>query len=132
VVSACYSGGFIDALKGPTTMVITAARADRTSFGCGSKSDITYFGRALFVAGLNDQDNFPAAFSEASKLVRDWESKAGEEHSEPQIASAPAIEKRLRDWRAGLHLGPPVPFIAPASSTKPSGATDALSAALER
>ena len=131
VISACYSGGFIDALKGPTTMVITAARADRTSFGCGTKSDITYFGRAMFVDGLNDQDNFPAAFSEAAKLVREWETKAGQEHSEPQIATAPAIEKRLRDWRGGLHLGPRVPFV-PAAGTKPADAPDALTAALER
>ena len=130
VISACYSGGFIDALKGPTTMVITAARADRASFGCGSQSDITYFGRALFVAGLNDQDNFPAAFSEAAKLVRDWETKAGEEHSEPQIASAPAIEKRLKEWRGGLRLGPRVPFVAPATDKKPAAPNEALTAAL--
>ena len=129
VISACYSGGFIDALKGPTTMVITAARADRTSFGCGSKSDITYFGRAMFVDGLNDQDNFHAAFSEAAKLVRDWETKAGEQHSEPQIATAPAIEQRLKAWRSGLHLGPPVPFI-PAADPKPANASPELSAGL--
>ena len=29
VISACYSGGFIDALKDDTTMIVTAARADR-------------------------------------------------------------------------------------------------------
>ena len=34
VVSACHSGSFVPPLAGPTTLVITAARADRTSFGC--------------------------------------------------------------------------------------------------
>ena len=29
LVSACYSGGFVDPLKSDSTMVITAARADR-------------------------------------------------------------------------------------------------------
>ena len=34
VVSACYAGGFIDALKDDRTLIITAARHDRRSFGC--------------------------------------------------------------------------------------------------
>ncbi len=38
VVSSCYSGGFVEALRDPDTLVITAARADRTSFGCGGGS----------------------------------------------------------------------------------------------
>jgi hypothetical protein len=110
VISACFSGGFIDALKGPETMVITAARADRTSFGCGTQSKITDFGRAFFATGLNDNDNIPAAFAEARRLIDQWETKAGEEHSEPQIATSPQIEERLRAWREGIHPGPPVPF----------------------
>jgi hypothetical protein len=110
VLSACYSGGFIDALKGPSTMVITASRADRPSFGCGSMSDITDFGRAFFVNGLNHSDTFDGAFNEARKLVNGWESKAGEEHSDPQISKTPQIEAQLRLWREGLRLGPPVPF----------------------
>ena len=110
VLSACYSGGFIDALKGPSTMVITASRADRPSFGCGTKSDITDFGRAFFVNGLNHSDTFDGAFAEARKLVNDWETKAGQEHSDPQISKAPQIEAQLKLWREGLRLGPPVPF----------------------
>ncbi|HEX3123961.1 MAG TPA: C13 family peptidase [Rhodanobacteraceae bacterium] len=110
VLSACYSGGFIEALKGPSTMVITASRADRPSFGCGSKSDITDFGRAFFVDGLNHSDTFDGAFDEARKLVSDWETKAGEDHSDPQISKTPQIEAQLKLWRAGLRLGPPVPF----------------------
>jgi len=110
VLSACYAGGFIEALKGPSTMVITAARADRASFGCGSQSEITDFGRAFFVNGLNHNDNFDDAFGEARKLIDDWETSAGEEHSDPQISKTPQIEEQLRLWRAGLRLGPPVPF----------------------
>ena len=34
VVSACYGGGFIEPVKGTRTLVITAARHDRRSFGC--------------------------------------------------------------------------------------------------
>ena len=49
VVSACYSGGFIEPLKNDDTLVITAAAADKVSFGCSNEADFTYFGRAYFV-----------------------------------------------------------------------------------
>src|SRR5262249_40186406 len=52
VVSACHSGSFIPALATPTTLVITASRADRTSFGCGDKRWWTYFGDAYFNQAL--------------------------------------------------------------------------------
>jgi len=129
VISACFSGGFIDALKSPQTMVITAARADRTSFGCGTRSPITDFGRAFFATGLNDNDNIPAAFAEARKLIDQWETKAGEEHSEPQIATSPQIEERLKAWRDGIHPGPPVPFEVRPASRRPADGVRTLSAA---
>jgi hypothetical protein len=113
VISACYSGGFIDALRGPTTMVITAARTDRTSFGCGTQSRITDFGRAFFANGLNDTDNLTDAFSEARRLVDAWETEAKATHSEPQIATTPQIEERLNAWRGAIRLGPAVPFPSP-------------------
>ncbi|WP_285518486.1 C13 family peptidase, partial [Thermolongibacillus altinsuensis] len=52
VVNACYSGGFIPPLRGNDTLVMTAARSDRSSFGCGTESDITYFGHAWLVDAL--------------------------------------------------------------------------------
>jgi Peptidase C13 family len=121
VISACYSGGFIDALKNDSTMVITAARQDRTSFGCGTASEITDFGRAFFVEGLNQNDSLPAAFAQASKLIDAWETRDGEEHSYPQISTNTQIEQRLKAWRRGIHLGPPLPF-KPAAS--PAHAAD--------
>ena len=33
VISSCYSGGFITALKDERTLIMTASRADRVSFG---------------------------------------------------------------------------------------------------
>jgi hypothetical protein len=113
VISACYSGGFIDALKSDATMIVTAARADRASFGCGTHSDITDFGRAFFVDGLNQNDTFSGAFAEASKLVDAWETRAGEDHSLPQLVTTPRIEAQLKRWRDGVTIGPPVPFTPP-------------------
>jgi hypothetical protein len=118
IISACYSGGFIKPLADDSTMIITAAREDRTSFGCGTDSDITDFGRAFFVEGLNHTDSFTGAFNVAKSLVDAWEVRDHEAHSYPQIASTPQIESALAKWRHGIRLGPPVPF-APANA-KPS------------
>lgn len=110
IVSACYSGGFIDGLKNSTSMVITASRADRTSFGCGSDSDITFFGKAFFVEGLNQTDSFRGAFQIARQQIDEWEADEKQTPSEPQIASTPLIEAKLAQWRRSITLGPPQPF----------------------
>ncbi len=43
VVSACFSGAFIPPLSAPNRLILTAARPDRTSFGCGESDRYTYF-----------------------------------------------------------------------------------------
>lgn len=116
VVSACYSGGFIAPLQGPKTLVITAARADRTSFGCGAHSNITYFGEAYFAEALNRTDSFTDAFALARKTVGERERGEDFEPSRPQIAVGEGIEAKLAQWRAGVTLGPAVPFAPEASA----------------
>jgi hypothetical protein len=113
VISACYSGGFVDALKGDSTMVITAARGDRASFGCGTSSDITDFGRAFLVDALNRTASFTDAFADAKKEIDAWETRDEQTHSLPQIATTPAIEAALKKWRDGFKPGAAVPFRAP-------------------
>jgi hypothetical protein len=55
VMSACFSGQFVPKLEGDNRVVITAARPDRTSFGCGESDHYTFFDdcflRALPLAG---------------------------------------------------------------------------------
>ncbi|HUD41800.1 MAG TPA: C13 family peptidase [Dokdonella sp.] len=117
VVSACYSGGFLDALRDEGTLVITAARADRTSFGCGTDADITYFGRALFDEALNRTASLTDAFEMARETVAERERAEGiDPPSEPQIATAPAIEAQLARWQQRLEPGPAVPFAIGARS----------------
>jgi hypothetical protein len=43
VISACFSGVFVPALAAPNRMVLTAARPDRSSFGCGEANRYPYF-----------------------------------------------------------------------------------------
>ncbi|HTI82038.1 MAG TPA: C13 family peptidase [Acetobacteraceae bacterium] len=50
IVSACYSGSLIGALRAPDRIVIAAARADRSSFGCAAGAQHTFFGSAELAA----------------------------------------------------------------------------------
>jgi hypothetical protein len=111
VVSACYSGGFVDALRDPQTLVITAARRDRTSFGCGAHSQITWFGEAFLTEALNQTTDLSGAFAIASRLIRERELAGGNTPSVPQIWTGSRIGAQLAAWRAGLPANAPkVPF----------------------
>ena len=98
VISACYSGGFLDPLKDDGTLVITAARHDRQSFGCADENDFTYFGRAFFKEALPKASSFQDAFRRAEVIVREMELPAKAEHSIPQMHSARPIEQQLQRW----------------------------------
>jgi hypothetical protein len=102
VVSACYSGGFIDALKSDRTLVITAADAQHTSFGCGAESDFTYFGKAYFDQALRRRTSFVAAFDEARRLIETRERAEGKTPSNPQIYVGAAMQQKLHDLEAQL------------------------------
>ena len=110
VVNACYSGGFVPPLRGPGTLVLTAARSDRSSFGCGSDSDITYFGKAWLVDALNRTPDFIEAFKQASGEISQWEQQDKLTPSEPQIDIGSGIAGQLALWRKGVTPGPTLPF----------------------
>ena len=94
VVSACFSGGYIEDLKSPRTMIITAASANRTSFGCDNGREYTYFGEAFYRDSLTDGD-YGAAFERAVALVREREESKGYKHSRPQIWVGEEIVDKL-------------------------------------
>lgn len=48
VMSACHSGSFLAPLAGPSRILVAAAAADKSSFGCQFQSTNTYFIDALF------------------------------------------------------------------------------------
>lgn len=115
VVNACYSGGFVPPLRGAGTLVLTAARSDRSSFGCGSDSDATYFGRAWLIDALNRTPDFIAAFRQASAEIDAWERQDHLLPSQPQIDQGTGIAAQLARWRERVRPGAPVPF-APATT----------------
>lgn len=110
VVNACYSGGFIPPLHGAGTLVITAARADRSSFGCGAQSQITYFSHAFLVDALNRTNDPLQAFSMARKQVAAWEKRDGYTPSEPQNDTGAGIAAKLAQWEKQAPFGAAVPF----------------------
>ena len=113
VISACYAGGFIPRLRGRDTLVMTAARSDRTSFGCGSDSSVTFFGRAWMVEGLNHQADPVAAFDDAVTRIAAWELGEALEPSYPQIAADRRIRERLQTWRQQTPAGTPLAYPHP-------------------
>jgi hypothetical protein len=102
VVSACYSGGFVEALRDARTLVITAASADRQSFGCGSASDATYLAQALFGDALRKTHSFESAFERARGLIEQWEREKGYTPSQPQMHAGDAIRRKLADLERRL------------------------------
>ncbi|MEB2871957.1 C13 family peptidase [Pseudomonas rhizosphaerae] len=100
VISACYSGGFIPALRDEKTLIMTASRADRVSFGCSEEADFTYFGDALFAQAFNQTDDLQQAFELASRHVAEREIADNYEASQPQIWAPKGV---LAHWQRLRH-----------------------------
>ncbi|EIM25907.1 C13 family peptidase [Microvirga lotononidis] len=103
IVSACYSGIFARELADPHTLVITAAAADKPSFGCRDGATWTYFGDAFFNKALRGERRLDVAFEQARGLVTQRERREGFDPSNPQIAGGEQVLARLKEaaCRAG-------------------------------
>jgi hypothetical protein len=110
VLSACYSGGFIPKLRSPDTLVITAARADRPSFGCGNTQNATYFGQAWLVEAMNQTADFAEAYRLAKAGITARERREGELPSYPQMAEGKRIGPVLAHWRGALAPSALLPY----------------------
>jgi Peptidase C13 family len=95
IISACYAGGFIESLKDPRTIVITAAAADRTSFGCSNDSDLTYFGEAFYRDALPEARSLRDAFDKAKAAIALRERRERVEPSKPQAFFGTELESKL-------------------------------------
>lgn len=97
VVSACYSGGYIEPLRDDNSLVITAAAPDRSSFGCEAGRDFTYFGQAFFRDALSRTRSFIEAFHLAAGIVAKQESAERLAPSAPQISVGRGIGELLQN-----------------------------------
>jgi len=95
VISACFSGGFIEPLKDDNTLIITAADAFHSSFGCEYDSDYTWFSQAFYDEALSETFSFVEAFEAAKEAVGDRERAEGYPPSNPQMSIGGAMRKKL-------------------------------------
>jgi hypothetical protein len=95
IISACYAGGFIDSLRDPQTIVIAAAAADRSSFGCANDRDLTYFGEAFYRDALPAARSLREAFDTAKAAIGARERREHVTPSNPQAYFGKSMEGKL-------------------------------------
>jgi hypothetical protein len=95
VISACHSGSFIEALRDENSIVLTAAAADRSSFGCSDDNDLTYFGEAFYRDALPKAATLREAFETARAAIKRRELSEARIPSNPQAHFGAALEKKL-------------------------------------
>lgn len=103
ILSACYSGVFVPALKSDDTAILTASAATRTSFGCEAENDWTFFGDALINHALRKPQPLNDAANEAARMVAGWEINQRLLASLPQTS----IGGNVADWLAPLEARMP-------------------------
>lgn len=85
VLSACYSGAFVEPLKAPNRVVIAATDARRTSFQCNYSGKHTPFAEALFGQAEGASLSVSDWMSEAQKSIAAQEKRRKLPASQPRI-----------------------------------------------
>jgi hypothetical protein len=111
ILSACYSGVFVPRLRSDSSVIVTAASSDRSSFGCLAENDWTFFGDAMINHALRKAQPLGAAFAEANGLVAGWEAQLQVEPSRPQIFMGAGVARWLE----------PLERRTPQTATQPVG-----------
>ena len=111
ILSACYSGIFVPRLQSEATAIVTAASAERSSFGCVADNDWTFFGDAMINHALRKPQPLRAAFTEANALISGWEAQFPVRPSQPQVSIGAGAER----WLAALDRR------LPAAASEPVG-----------
>ncbi len=85
MLQACFSGQFVPPLENSSTIVVTAASADRSSFGCQAGNDWTFFGDALVNHAFRQPLPLDVQLLRAKALI------AAAEEREHLLASNPQV-----------------------------------------
>jgi hypothetical protein len=96
-VSACHSGTFINGqTRRPNRIIIVAAAADRTSFGCGADDDYTYYDQC-FLQQLDGASTWRELAQATRDCIAGLERRLGvRRESRPQVfVGAAAANLRL-------------------------------------
>ena len=108
-ISACFSGGWIGPLASDSSLIMTAADEKNTSYGCGMKSELTFFGRAVFDEQLRKTHSMEQAFAAAVPVIkqREEEARKPDGFSNPQISVGEKIRPVLKALEQRLAQLPP-------------------------
>lgn len=129
-VSACFSGVFVPALAAPNRMVMTAARSDRSSFGCAEEDEFTFFDNCV-LASLSTSRNFVVLSQAVMACVQKKETamRAGYDAEVGQACDklapadlpnrAQAVKECLSDNAAVRFMPPSEPQIAIGAQIRP-------------
>lgn len=110
IISACFSGVFVPALAAANRMVLTAARPDRSSFGCGEADKYPYFDQCV-LESMPGATDFAALGRTVQACVAAREIREGSKPpSEPQLFIGPALKPLL-----------PLYSLASAAPPRPAG-----------
>jgi hypothetical protein len=91
IISACFSGVFVPALADTNRMILTAARPDRSSFGCSESDKYPYFDTCMLQV-LPTAHDFVALAPKVQQCVADREQQLGASPpSEPQVFVGPEL-----------------------------------------
>jgi hypothetical protein len=95
IISTCFSGVNVPALRQKDRLVMTAARKDRSSFGCGESNVYPYFDECFLEASKSARD-FSAIPAVVTACVSRMERETGmSPPSEPQVSIGPEIRPLL-------------------------------------
>jgi hypothetical protein len=95
VISACFSGGYIEPLRDEYTLIVTASDDAHQSFGCEFDSDFTWFSRAYFDQALRSTLSFTEAYERARAAIAEREKSRGLAPSNPQMVVGAAMKDKL-------------------------------------
>lgn len=102
IISSCFSGSFArPPMTRPNRIILTAASADRTSFGCGAGFQYTVYDRCLLAAMQHD-GTWQAAYASIKACVTAREKQYRVNASDPQawfgnaVAAMPTPERPAR------------------------------------
>jgi hypothetical protein len=85
LISACYSGVFLDrVMLKPNRIILTAAAEDRTSFGCSSENQYTYWDGCL-IDSFTQSDNWAVLYGSIKRCV---ETKEAQKRFTPSLPRA--------------------------------------------
>ncbi|MEI9993065.1 MAG: C13 family peptidase [Rhizomicrobium sp.] len=97
-VAACFSGVFVPALAAPNRFVMTAARPDRPSFGCGDNDHYTFFDNC-WLDSIGRAGDFPGLAGAIRACVSRKEAEINAYPSEPQLSIGANVAAQLPAWR---------------------------------